>query len=238
MSRLLGDLLPPFAGNGSVCAECSFLFPLPLPARTPQVLRQPDVRLDDGRSPSTRCSSTEKAGRELASTAANSETLSRESENESLFGTSLAGSPAETTELNPDEHDQPVRLFVYGTLMPGCPNYHRIERYVLAHRPGRIKGVLVDLGAFPALISGDGVVEGVVLVIAPEALHLTDCIEGCYPHRKFCLYKRKQAQVTLNDNSLTTAWVYIYGEPHLVENCPRLLKESRDGISIYSWPAQ
>jgi gamma-glutamylcyclotransferase (GGCT)/AIG2-like uncharacterized protein YtfP len=67
----------------------------------------------------------------------------------------------------PDDSTQPASLFVYGTLMPGHGNHRRIERFVLRARPGRITGILVDLGAFPALVPGDGLVEGVLLEIDP-----------------------------------------------------------------------
>jgi gamma-glutamylcyclotransferase (GGCT)/AIG2-like uncharacterized protein YtfP len=99
----------------------------------------------------------------------------------------------------PDDSTQHVRLFVYGTLMPGHGNHRRIERFVLRARPGRITGILVDLGAFPALVPGDGLVEGVLLEIDPSALSITDQIEGYAPNRSDCLYVRKQ--VTLRSTT-------------------------------------
>ena len=44
-----------------------------------------------------------------------------------------------------------TNLFAYGTLMPGESNYRQIEDSVIDHKVGTIDGVLVDLGAFPAL---------------------------------------------------------------------------------------
>ena len=73
-------------------------------------------------------------------------------------------------------------LFVYGTLMPGHGNHRRIERFVPSvFAPDESPASLVDLGAFPALIPGDGLVEGVVLDIDDSALAITDQIEGYAP---------------------------------------------------------
>jgi gamma-glutamylcyclotransferase (GGCT)/AIG2-like uncharacterized protein YtfP len=106
----------------------------------------------------------------------------------------------------PDPVAPTTCLFVYGTLMPGHGNHRRIERFVLRGRPGRITGILVDLGAFPALVPGDGLVEGVLLEIVPSALSITDQIEGYAPNRSDCLYVRKQVTVTLDDVTQVTAW--------------------------------
>ena len=56
-----------------------------------------------------------------------------------------------------------VKLFVYGTLMPSESNYHQVEDHVSVAKPGTIEEILVDLGAYPALIPGHGIVKGVVL---------------------------------------------------------------------------
>lgn len=61
--------------------------------------------------------------------------------------------------------------------MPGEYNHPRIERYVRSAPPATTEGILVDLGSFPALIPGEGLVRGVVLEIDPEGLTITDRIE-------------------------------------------------------------
>jgi gamma-glutamylcyclotransferase (GGCT)/AIG2-like uncharacterized protein YtfP len=122
----------------------------------------------------------------------------------------------------PDDSTQHIRLFVYGTLMPGHGNHRRIERFVLRARPGRITGILVDLGAFPALVPGDGLVEGVLLEIDPSALSITDQIEGYAPNRSDCLYVRKAGHVTLDDETQVTAWTYEFADPQRILDHPRL----------------
>ncbi len=138
----------------------------------------------------------------------------------------------------PDCPDQPVRFFVYGTLMPGHGNHHRIERHVRRGCPGKITGILVDLGAFPALVPGDGIVEGVVLDIDPTALAITDRIEGYGPNRNDCLYIRKEVTVTLDDGTQATAWTYEFAHPQRITDQPRLVAKEVCGALVYSWPAR
>ena len=138
----------------------------------------------------------------------------------------------------PDDPQQPTRLFVYGTLMPGHGNHHRIERHVRHARPGRIQGVLVDLGAYPALVPGDGVVDGIVLDIGPAALVITDRIEGYAPNRRDCLYLRKEVTVTHDDGTQTTAWTYEFSEPRRIDDQPRLTAKEVGGDVVHSWPAR
>ena len=136
----------------------------------------------------------------------------------------------------PDYSTQHIRLFVYGTLMPGYGNHCRIERFVHRARPGRITGVLVDLGAFPALIPGEGLVDGILLEIDPSALSITDQIEGYAPNRKNCLYVRKQVTVTLDDVTQITAWTYEFADPQRILDHPRLLGRVVNDAVIYAWP--
>jgi gamma-glutamylcyclotransferase (GGCT)/AIG2-like uncharacterized protein YtfP len=136
----------------------------------------------------------------------------------------------------PDPVAPTTCLFVYGTLMPGHGNHRRIERFVLRGRPGRITGILVDLGAFPALVPGDGLVEGVLLEIVPSALSITDQIEGYAPNRSDCLYVRKQVTVTLDDVTQVTAWNYEFADPQRIRDCPRLPRQVINEVVVFAWP--
>ncbi|WP_352432831.1 gamma-glutamylcyclotransferase family protein [Pyrinomonas sp.] len=49
-----------------------------------------------------------------------------------------------------------VNVFVYGTLIPGEPNYRIAAPYVRKTRPGALRGHLYDVGAFPALVLDPG----------------------------------------------------------------------------------
>ncbi len=129
-------------------------------------------------------------------------------------------------------------LFVYGTLMPGYGNYRRIADHVRSVRPGTIQGILVDLGAFPALLHGEGIVKGMVLAVDAEALRITDVIEGYHPDREHSLYIRKQADVDLGGGETVNAWTYFFAKPDHIQDRPLLCAGDADGVPIFAWPAE
>ncbi len=128
-----------------------------------------------------------------------------------------------------------TRLFVYGTLMPGESNYRQIEDHVRAAQPGTVEGVLVDLGAFPALIPGNGVVRGIVLELDAAALEITDRIEGYSPDRDQCLYVRKEVTIFFKGGEEETAWTYFFANPDRIADHPRLVVDVIDGKPITAW---
>ena len=131
--------------------------------------------------------------------------------------------------------EQLFRLFVYGTLMPGESNYGLIERHVRSARPGSIEGVLVDLGAFPALIAGDGIVRGVVLELDTEAMAITDRLEGFHLGDDHSLYVRKEIMAQLDDGKQITAWIYEFCDARNIEDRPKLVTGQAEGRRIYRW---
>ena len=126
-------------------------------------------------------------------------------------------------------------LFVYGTLMPTESNYHQIEDHVRAARPGTIEGVLVDLGAYPALIPGHGIVRGVVLELDVATLDITDRIEGYSRDRDRCLYVREEVVVQFEDGREVVAWTYLFANSVGVADCPRLIVSESDGVTVFAW---
>lgn len=133
--------------------------------------------------------------------------------------------------------DQTQSLFVYGTLKPGFANFHWIERHVRKTKPGWIRGALVNLGSFPALIEGDGIVKGVLLEIDAEGLQIADRIEGYSPQRQRNLYVRQLACFIGDDSTRAPAWTYCFARPDQIEAEPRLQCAEIDGELFYSWPA-
>lgn len=127
------------------------------------------------------------------------------------------------------------RLFVYGTLMPDGYNFNRIEEFVLGSRPGRIHGSLVDLGSFPALLSGDGVVEGVLLDVRPAALEITDRIEVFRQDKGSSLYIREFVTVVFADGTSTVAWTYLFADPNRIADRPRLVVAHENGTPVHAW---
>lgn len=134
--------------------------------------------------------------------------------------------------------DQAEQLFVYGTLMPGYGNHHRIAEHVHSARPGTIQGVLVDLGAFPALVPGRGMVRGVLLAVDAEALQVTDHIEGCHLDRSRSLYIRESIEVALDGGEAVRAWTYFFAHPLDVPDYSSLQVGRAGDIPTYAWPAR
>ena len=131
--------------------------------------------------------------------------------------------------------DMTTNLFVYGTLMPGETNYRQIEDLVIDHKKGTIEGDLVDLGAFPSLLPGDGIVKGVMLQMDAQALKTTDNIEGYHPERRHSLYVRKEVSVRFEGGQEAVAWTYFFGSQESISDCPRLVIGESSGIPIFAW---
>lgn len=106
--------------------------------------------------------------------------------------------------------DQVCALFVYGTLKPGQGNYHHVERFVVSAEPAVAKAILVDLGAFPGLLEGRGSVRGILLVVSPAALLITDRIEGYVQGRDRNLYERIEIEVLTQSRATVSAWTYRF----------------------------
>ncbi|GAB2698547.1 gamma-glutamylcyclotransferase [Paenibacillus thermoaerophilus] len=74
--------------------------------------------------------------------------------------------------------ENPIWVFVYGTLLPGEINHGVLSPHALEWWPGAVRGHLVDVGPYPALVPGtDGRVTGQWVRIAPEGLRPLDELE-------------------------------------------------------------
>jgi gamma-glutamylcyclotransferase (GGCT)/AIG2-like uncharacterized protein YtfP len=91
--------------------------------------------------------------------------------------------------------------------MRGYPLHPVLARLATYAGPGRVRGALLDLGAYPGLIEGAGAVVGEVYRIhAPELLPAVDREEGYN-------FERRQAVVALADGQRVRAWIYRYRGP-------------------------
>ena len=123
-----------------------------------------------------------------------------------------------------------------GTLQPGHGNFTTIEHLVRSSQPASADGILVDLGAYPALIPGHGRVKGVLLELEEGALSVTDRIEGYDGNRGRNLYVRKKAIIRLDAGGEVTAWVYEYAHPEQIADRPKVSGESSGDPPVYEWP--
>ncbi len=123
-------------------------------------------------------------------------------------------------------------LFVYGTLMSGAghPMGARLRREGRLLGRGRMRGLLYDLGAYPALVEtgpDDGDVFGEVheLTDAAGSFRWLDAYEGIVPGRETeCDYARVERFLRLEDGRELTAWVYVYRAP---VSAARLIESGR-----------
>ena len=111
-----------------------------------------------------------------------------------------------------------MRVGVYGTLMSGEYNHS-----VMAVAEGVpvtdcwVEGKLYDLGSFPGLKEGKGMVRCELFVT--KTLAPLDSLEG---HPRF--YKRKEVPLYLDENKdleVCKAWVYFYNDTPPEENLIR-----------------
>ena len=104
-------------------------------------------------------------------------------------------------------------LFIYGTLMPGL----RLEAEMQGAQPlgpARVQGRLVDVGRYPGLIPGEGLVTGEVYRVDDAQLARLDEVEDVVPgDRAVSQYWRER--VLVQDGTLAgqQVWTYVYNRP-------------------------
>ena len=110
-------------------------------------------------------------------------------------------------------------VFFYGTLMSGFKRAGRVRVNSRLNPIGRgsIRAALFDLGIYPAAVPAtDSHVRGEVhrMIDSDAVLRELDQIEGYRPDEPdTSLYRRVETEVTFDDGSVATAWVYFYNAP-------------------------
>lgn len=119
-------------------------------------------------------------------------------------------------------------FFVYGTLLPGQPNFLLWETAIAAFSPASLSGAaLFDLDWYPMLVDWpDGRVDGLLVFIRPETyravLSRLDFLEGFDPMEPAASdYRRERRIVTRAGGEPVVAWVYV-GQKPLVAGRPRI----------------
>jgi len=101
--------------------------------------------------------------------------------------------------------------------------------------PAVIRATLIDLGDYPGVIAGDGLVRGELRELRPEdmqqTLRVLDEVEGYGGHGDD-LFVRRIVHCTLEDGRQHTAWAYFYNRfDELPAPSPR-------GTRAAEWPAK
>lgn len=108
----------------------------------------------------------------------------------------------------------PELLFVYGTLRPALAGGWSRDLIADLEVVGEatVSGLLYDLGEYPGMVAGEGVVQGDLLRISDdERLAAIDAYEECGgPH---ALYRRAAVAATLADGTIAAAWAYLFNRP-------------------------
>src|SRR4051812_6642291 len=106
-------------------------------------------------------------------------------------------------------------FFVYGTLKRGQANYPLIAPYVRAVEPATVRGLLFDHGPFPALVEGEGRVQGELVTLDPDdlgaALPIVDRLEDFRPDDPAgSMYLRRVVEVETVGGERAQAYAYFY----------------------------
>jgi gamma-glutamylcyclotransferase (GGCT)/AIG2-like uncharacterized protein YtfP len=110
--------------------------------------------------------------------------------------------------------NDPELLFVYGTLRPALATggHGAIVRDLEVVGPATAPGLLLDLGSYPGLVAGDGVVYGELLrVVDPDRLQALDAYEECGGPEP--LFRRERMVASLADGTTVVAWGYRFMRP-------------------------
>ena len=112
-------------------------------------------------------------------------------------------------------------VFVYGTLMSGEANHHYLQNSANLGL-AVIEGYdMYDVGAYPAIIAGDGLIIGEVYSVSKKDLESIDMLEG-----EGNLYLKKCETVTDAKGNTAFAFVYVYlGDCSNLEKIPAWNKD-------------
>ena len=115
------------------------------------------------------------------------------------------------------DHTVKIPIFVYGTLMKGFYNHVAYLKDSAFVGEGSIFGYeMYNLGRYPGIIEGMGVVLGEVYLVTKEELDRIDILE-----EEGSLYVKQLATVTmLESGKMTEAWVYICNRS--IDGCDRI----------------
>ncbi|QGG55475.1 gamma-glutamylcyclotransferase family protein [Paenibacillus sp. FSL W8-1187] len=107
-----------------------------------------------------------------------------------------------------------IWMFVYGTLQPGRSNFGVVAPFVLAQRPGRVRGRLVDAadGHYPALVRElsalNRAVRGWWLLLERDGLAACDRLEEFFGPEEANDYERIWTRDL--DDPARQGWVYVW----------------------------
>lgn len=114
---------------------------------------------------------------------------------------------------------EPHALFVYGTLKRGQLNGPLLAPYRRSVEPAWTRGHLYDLGLFPALVRGEGTVQGEIVRLAAadlaRVLPILDQLEDYRPNDAVnSIYLRRVIDVWTASGEHERAYAYCFNRDH------------------------
>jgi gamma-glutamylcyclotransferase (GGCT)/AIG2-like uncharacterized protein YtfP len=123
-------------------------------------------------------------------------------------------------------------IFVYGTLKRGQCREHCWPHLPLRVEGATIRGRLLDLGPYPALVEGDDLIAGEVWHLAtehmPHTLAVLDEVEDAAVG-EVGLYARRLVECRTPTGESVQAYAYYYSRPHDISHCP-MVRAGSDGL--------
>ncbi|WP_259391327.1 gamma-glutamylcyclotransferase [Paenibacillus sp. 1011MAR3C5] len=107
-----------------------------------------------------------------------------------------------------------IRVFIYGSLLPGQSNHHVVSNYVRSYMPGVVAGRLVDVGPYPAAVrdhaakDGQASIRGQWITVDRQGLAAMDMLEDFYGIEESNEYDR--IWVSDLESRGLAGWVYVW----------------------------
>lgn len=107
-----------------------------------------------------------------------------------------------------------IRIFIYGSLLPGEHNHHVVEPYIQQSVPGQVAGRLVDVGSYPALVRDATarqhsiITRGLWLTVPHQALSVLDELEEFFGWEELNDYDR--IWVRDEEHADLEGWAYVW----------------------------
>lgn len=107
-----------------------------------------------------------------------------------------------------------IRVFIYGSLLPGYSNHHVVANFVREYIPGQIAGRLVDVGPYPAAVRDsaarecNSIIRGQWITVDRAGLASMDELEDFYGIDEHNDYDRIWVRDTQNAD--VSGWVYVW----------------------------
>jgi len=113
-------------------------------------------------------------------------------------------------------------FFVYGTLIPGQPNYYLWKDSIVDTKNGLIRNhQLFDMGHYPMIVQSEGNnVHGMLMYVKDEDYEkitkIIDNLEGYNPENHgSSAYNREMRDIEVYSGELEKAWIYIGSEKYI-----------------------